>query len=404
MTPEHTPWAQVARDTRRTPNEDAGWARLERFLADLDGADRPDRQARLLLDAVCDLTAADAAALVPLSADPVVLAGPRRPDQDHARRLVARLVKAGTPTDSQLAARQVNSAEVAAACRGLAGPLPSRVLLVRAGRSKPAWLAVFQFADRPFAPGALGAARLTVRALRSRQRSARYTADLSEALFGVVQGFAAAIDAKDPCTAGHSERVARMASRIGKQMGLPAGTVSDLYLAGLLHDIGKIGVPEAILTKPGRLTDAEYLQVQMHPAVGDRILAGIRQLGHVRPGVRSHHERIDGTGYPDRLAGDAIPLLGRVLAVADTCDAMLSARPYRPALDPQVVEAELARGRGTQWDAAAVDGFLGCRQEIYTIRQTGLGSPVHQAIIQAVEKTGGSFHDLILEPADPQSR
>lgn len=380
-------WGQVARTARRS-GPLAGpppWARLERLMADLDAADGRDRQTRALLDAVRDLTGADEAVWVPAGdGPPLAAAGSQLPPAD-ARRVVDRLLEAGSPADSTLATTEFGADALADLFRDQPGPAPTAAVLARVGRSAPAWMAALAFSpDRPLAGDAVGRVRVAARAARGRQQAARAAADLSEALFGVVQGFAAAIDAKDPYTYGHSERVARMATRIGRQMGLPAGTVSNLYLAGLLHDIGKIGVPEAVLRKPGRLTDEEFAQVQAHPVIGDRILAGIRQLAHARPGVRSHHERVDGLGYPDRLAGDAVPLLGRVLAVADTCDAMLSARPYRPPLDPLAVETELARGRGAQWDPAVVDGFFGCRHEIYAIRQTGLGASVYQAVNHAV--------------------
>ncbi len=403
MTAEHQSWAQLALETgRRTPVELPAYAQLERLVADLDAADESGSQTRLTLDALLGLSRADCVALVPLGSahaggDRVQLAGRRLADDGQLRRLAEALADHGDGGDSQLAARLFGPAVLADCARGWPGGAPAHAAIVRLARGRPAWLLAISTApERPPAPGTLGAMRLAVRLLRSRQRSARYSADLSEALMGVVQSFAAVIDAKDPYTYGHSERVARMAARIGRQMGLPAGTVNDLYLAGLLHDVGKVGVPEAVLAKPGRLTDAEFALVREHPATGDRVLAGIKQLAHVRPGVRGHHERIDGRGYPDGLAGDAIPLIARVLAVADTCDAMLSARPYRPALEPLAVETELLKGRGSQWDAAAVEGFLGCRHEIYAIRQTGLGQSVYQAVNQAVNRENASQADILL--------
>ena len=159
--------------------------------------------------------------------------------------------------------------------------------------------------------------------------NARLITDLEELFIGVVKSLSSAIDAKSPWTAGHSERVTRYALDIAKQMGLPEKELKDLELAGLLHDVGKIGTYEAILDKPGRLTDEELSVVRRHPAKGAEILAPIKQLKDIIPGVKYHHEFYDGTGYPEGLKGDAIPLHARILTVADTVDAMGADRPYR---------------------------------------------------------------------------
>jgi HD-GYP domain-containing protein (c-di-GMP phosphodiesterase class II) len=366
----------------------SSWASLEKFLADLERADADDLSS-LLLTAILDVTEAEAVALVPAgSGAPVVLTDGSGPRSAEVQTIVARLleVSRGKPATGTLEAEAL-----AGIFRGWGGPIPTSAALVPAGRSRPAWVVAMTFTpDRTLTAGAVGAMGLAVRLLRTRQRSLRAAADLSETLLGVVQGFAAAIDAKDPYTYGHSERVARMARLIGSRMGLTGGVVNDLYLAGLLHDIGKIGVPEEVLRKPSQLTPDEFLQIQAHPVIGERILAGIRQLDHIRPGVRSHHERWDGLGYPDGLLGEDIPLLARVLAVADSCDAMLSARPYRLQLGSLNVEAEMVRGSGSQWDPSVVEGFLACRQEVYAIREVGLGASVCAAINHAVEVAGSS--------------
>lgn len=384
-----TSWAQVAQRARRPAAEPSPWLLMERFMADLDGVEGPDRQSKILLDTILELTGAEAVALVPMRpGDPFTTSGARRLDEEQARAIVE-VVESGPVSESQYGSQNLTPSVLANLFRGSAVPTPTDLVVIRVGNSRPSWLiALTVSSGRLLNPGAGGIARLAVRALRSRQRAARSSVDLTEALFGIVQGFAAAMDAKDPYTYGHSERVARMASRIGREMKLPQGTVSELYLAGLLHDIGKIGVPEAVLCKPGKLTPEEFVLMQAHPVIGDRILAGIRQLAPVRPGVRSHHEWWNGLGYPDRLSGNAIPLLGRVLAVADTCDAMLSVRHYRPPHDPEEVEQEMVKGRGIQWDPLVVDGFMACREEIYAIRQVGLGASVHAAVNHAVEAAG----------------
>lgn len=168
-----------------------------------------------------------------------------------------------------------------------------------------------------------------------------------------VQSLALAVEAKDPYTKGHSERVAELASRIATALGLPPAHVERIKIAGILHDIGKIGVPETVLHKKTRLDDAEFALIQKHPEEGRNILRPLNFLNDVLPAVYHHHERFDGKGYPARLAGDAIPLWARILQVADTYDAMTTNRPYREALSkPQALE-EIRRSAGTQLDPHA---------------------------------------------------
>jgi HD-GYP domain-containing protein (c-di-GMP phosphodiesterase class II) len=167
-----------------------------------------------------------------------------------------------------------------------------------------------------------------------------------------------AIETKDKHTLRHVSRVGAHALDIGKQMGLPAQDLRSLVLAAQMHDVGKIGVPNAILMKPDHLTDVEYDEVKRHAARGGSIarrVDALRPLAHV---IRAHHERYNGRGYPDGLAGEEIPLLARIIAVADTYDAMTSDRPYRQALSPDAACAELRRVRGTELDPACVDAFL----------------------------------------------
>ncbi|WP_158633734.1 HD-GYP domain-containing protein [Tautonia sociabilis] len=208
---------------------------------------------------------------------------------------------------------------------------------------------------------------------------------LRETLLGLVRCLTAAIDAKDPHTCGHSERVARIAQRLGNQMGLPEPSLSDLYLAGLLHDIGKIGVRDTVLLKPGPLTEEEFRHVQRHAIIGDQIISSVPQLERLRPGIRGHHERYDGRGYPDGLAGLDIPLMARILAVADSCDAMMSDRPYRPGMPPDRIDRIMAEGAGKQWDPSIIDHFRACARELYPICQRGLGESVAAAIDLALD-------------------
>lgn len=184
--------------------------------------------------------------------------------------------------------------------------------------------------------------------------------ELRTAYIQTIRALAEAIDAKDAYTRGHSERVAVYSSRIARQLSLRKDMIERVYFAGLLHDVGKIGVPDAIITKPDRLNDAEYAEIMRHPEIGAKILEPVEFLRSVVPCVRHHHEWFDGCqrGYPDRLAGDQIPLPSRVIVVADTVEAMTSDRPYRKALPLEKVTAELHRFSGTQFDPVVVDAFL----------------------------------------------
>jgi len=176
-------------------------------------------------------------------------------------------------------------------------------------------------------------------------------------LEATVRSLIAAVDAKDPYTRGHSERVHTAAILVGNELGLDAMTRRDLYWASLLHDIGKIGAPDHILKKPGKLTAEEYRVMMEHPARGDEVLAPIRWLAGARRGVRSHHERFDGAGYPDGLAGEQIPLIARIIAVADTFDAVTSRRSYRDERGIDAALAVLAEAAGSQLDPAVVTTF-----------------------------------------------
>jgi response regulator RpfG family c-di-GMP phosphodiesterase len=191
-------------------------------------------------------------------------------------------------------------------------------------------------------------------------RVRRQASRIEQVFLAAVQGFAEALDAKDRYTAGHSVRVARYATVIAKMMTLDPAVLVQIELGGHVHDIGKIGVREDVLNKPGRLTDEEYQHIMIHPVVGWKILSPLMMDHPVALNVvRSHHERYDGKGIPDRLFGQAIPLEARIAAVADSFDAITSSRPYRPA--PRSVEdavAEVMRCAGTQFDPDVVAAFV----------------------------------------------
>lgn len=182
--------------------------------------------------------------------------------------------------------------------------------------------------------------------------------ELHELFLAALQCLTSAIEAKSPWTRGHSERVAGYAVSIGTQMGLADDELEKLRIAALLHDIGKIGTYDGILDKSGKLTDAEYAAIKQHPGKGAEMLAPIRQLHDIIPWVRGHHERFDGTGYPDGLKGEAIPLAARILAVADSFDSMTAERPYRTTPGRALALEDIQRHAGTQFDPKVVEVFL----------------------------------------------
>ncbi len=194
---------------------------------------------------------------------------------------------------------------------------------------------------------------------RTRQVQAKHQ-ELRTAYVSTVRALAEAIDAKDAYTRGHSERVAIYASRIARELDCKPDFIERIYLAGLLHDVGKIGVPDAIITKPGNLTLEEYELMKQHPEIGARILEPVSFLADVVPCVRHHHEWYDGSnqGYPDQLRGLAIPYPSRIILVADTVEAMTSDRPYRKAVPLEAVIEEIQRFSGTQFDPEAAEAFL----------------------------------------------
>ncbi len=185
--------------------------------------------------------------------------------------------------------------------------------------------------------------------------------DANETLERANLQFAAALiatlDARDRYTAGHSAAVAIYSRDIAKRMGLPQEIQDQAYLCGLVHDIGKIGLPPGLLEKPGALTLDERRQMQEHSAIGERILAHVDEYSEIATIVRHHHERIDGQGYPDGLADEDIPLVSRIIAVADAYNAMTSDRPYRDAMPSRVARLRLAQAVDSQFDTAAVAAF-----------------------------------------------
>lgn len=191
----------------------------------------------------------------------------------------------------------------------------------------------------------------TQEVLRQRERIERISMQIVTALSG-------AIDAKDTYTNGHSTRVAEYSGEIAKRAGFAPKMQNDIYMMGLLHDVGKIGIPDSIINKPAKLTDEEYGVIKNHSAMGAKILENITEFPQLTVGARWHHERYDGKGYPDGIAGEEIPQEARIIAVADAYDAMSSRRSYRDVLAQEIVREEMEKGKGTQFDPVYAEIML----------------------------------------------
>lgn len=179
----------------------------------------------------------------------------------------------------------------------------------------------------------------------------------------IILTLAKTIDAKDTYTNGHSERVAAYAKEIAARMGMSENEQQDIYHMGLLHDIGKIGIPDAIINKAGKLTDEEYREICRHPEIGEEILTTISEFPEISVGAKYHHEKYDGTGYPCKAKGEDIPFPAMIIGIADAYDAMTSKRSYRDILPKQVVREEILKGRGTQFHPACADIMLQMMEE-----------------------------------------
>jgi putative two-component system response regulator len=208
------------------------------------------------------------------------------------------------------------------------------------------------FLRKPFDPHELRAR------VRSLLRLKRYTDDLDSA-DAVIMSLARTVEARDASTEGHCQRLAVLAAGLGKRLGLGAPDLESLERGGVLHDVGKIAIPDAILLKTSRLTPAEFERMKQHTIIGDRLCSELRLLRGVRPIVRHHHERLDGSGYPDGLRGDEVPLLAQIMSVVDVYDALTTTRPYKAAITPARAFDELMAEARRGWrDAALVEQLL----------------------------------------------
>ena len=201
-------------------------------------------------------------------------------------------------------------------------------------------------------------------AMAAHARNCRLLAEKEALVDGTIRSLVNAIDAKDSYTCGHSDRVAVYARQIAETMQLDQQFCDRIYMTGLVHDVGKIGVPDSVLQKPGKLTDEEFDSIKQHPTTGHSILEHLEDFSYVLTGVLHHHEAVDGSGYPFGLKGDNIPLAARILAVADAYDAMTSDRPYRDGMPTEKAESIIADGAGKQWDSGCVTAFQNCIDRI----------------------------------------
>ena len=224
--------------------------------------------------------------------------------------------------------------------------------------------ALWRLSDFEFGTVEAGLLGSVASMLATHARNVELVREKEALLVNVIQAMVSAIDAKDPYTCGHGERVALASRLVAREMGIGDADCEHVYLAGLLHDLGKLSVPDAVLRKTGRLTDEEFQLIRPHPEKGWAILQDLDELSYLFPGVLHHHERYDGLGYPDGLAGEQIPLVARILAVADSYDAMTSDRPYRHGMPEETVESIIRNGSAAQWDPKVVEAFFRALPEI----------------------------------------
>jgi len=190
------------------------------------------------------------------------------------------------------------------------------------------------------------------------ERLEKAAKDNEELFYESITALASSIDAKDPYTKGHSERVTNYSVAIAREMGLKEQVITKVRIAALLHDVGKIGVSDSVLQKPGKLSDEEFEEMKRHPIFGANIMGSIKKLVDIIPGMKYHHERFDGSGYPDGIKGDLIPLEAKIIAVADTYDAMTTDRPYQKRMNPRFVAKKILSWAGTRYDPKVVKGFV----------------------------------------------
>ncbi len=333
-----------------------------------------------LLAGLCETLQLDSLAWIPAApAQRPVLAGAVALDPAEYRRVVGRAIKRLRPFAPGCWLATVDEA------RRSYGIAP-QCLIVAGNQSKPpGWLvAMCRWLDEGTARELAEALRPVAAAVANDQQFRQLSGQFKELLLGLMRALTAAIDAKDDYTRGHSHRVAKLAVLLGQQLGLDDTRCSNLYLAGLLHDIGKIGIDDAVLKKPGPLTPEEREHIMSHVEIGVAILEQVRWFRQLIPAVRHHHERYDGKGYPDGVAGEQISMDGRILAVADAFDAMYSDRAYRRRRDPEQIRKIFAEGAGSQWDPRVIEAAFRCWPSMIEVQDAASANSLVRAVEEAV--------------------
>lgn len=229
---------------------------------------------------------------------------------------------------------------------------------------------LFQYVLKPFEPDQLcDVVQNGIKKYELTTSKTQILRDLSELFYKTIKSIAFALDAKDKYTHGHSMRVTLYSLALAKELNLPEGLLEEIETAGLLHDIGKIAIPEKILLKPGKLTEEEWEIIKTHPELGERLVESIDKLKVISNWLKYHHERYDGKGYPEGLSGEEIPVASRIIALADTYDAMTSDRSYRAALSHKTAIDEVKRCSGSQFDPELAELFIKIGLEIEQIKE-----------------------------------
>lgn len=229
---------------------------------------------------------------------------------------------------------------------------------------------LYQYILKPFEPEELRiAVENGIKKYSLATNNKEYYNDLRELFYQTIRAISNALDTKDAYTNGHSLRVTLYSMILARELNLDEGLIEEIEIAGLLHDIGKIVMPKRILCKNGRLDDDEFLIMKSHPTKGEKIVFNIKKLQKISEWVKAHHEKWDGTGYPDALKGEEIPFVGRLIAVADTYDAMTSTRPYRKALEHDFAISEVKKCAGTQFDPKLAEAFVRVADKIDEARK-----------------------------------
>jgi len=316
-------------------------------------------------------------------------------DSGRARQLLDDFSVTGQPFDVLIADVQMPHLSGLELLAYAKKHCPACKVILIAGNSKRQFVAqalllgAYDYVEKPFKGGEL---RATVQKalsgeddgclLHDRAAAAMELSDqVRQASLDSVTALVRAVEAKDPYTRRHSEQVAHYARHIATALGLSGPALESVHVAALLHDIGKIGVPDHILTKPGPLTDEEFQYIRRHPALGSDILASITMFGQEAALIRHHHERWDGQGYPDALTGEESPLVSRVIQVADCIDAMLMERTYKKSYSVEKMLAEVTRCAGTQFDPKiAVVALAWCQSHREALFLPGKAAPARQEV------------------------